>query len=177
VTFPANGGRGLQPKQKSGARRKPVKIHWDASKTVAVNASTKLPDLARGLFEAGSALAVDRPPLHALHRFRLLTKRFRYVLELFRPCYGPGLERRIEALRTLQQRLGEISDCSATQDLLRKRADLRRPDRQRLVRRLSEVAETRVCNFQRHWQTEFAPATLERWWIQYLTRFAIARRR
>jgi len=167
----------LPPEQKSKSRRKPLKIHWDASKTVAVNASAKLPDLARDLFAAGSKLAVDRPPLHALHRFRLLTKRFRYVLELFRPCYGPGLERRIEALRTLQQLLGEISDCAATEELLRERPDLRRADRERLIRRLREITEARVSRFQRHWQTEFAPPTLDRWWTQYLTRFALARRR
>ena len=177
MTFLASGGHGLPPKQKLKSHRKPLKIRWDASKTVAVNASAKLPDLARGLFEAGSKLAVDRPPLQSLHRFRLLTKRFRYVLELFRPCYGPGLEHRIEALRSLQQRLGEISDCAATEELLRDRPDLSRADRERLIRHLREVAEARVSKFQRHWQTEFAPPTLERWWIQYLTRFAVARRR
>ncbi len=177
MTFLASGGRGLPLRQKSKSRRKPVKIHWDTSKTVAANASAKLPDLARSLFAVGSELAVDRPALHALHRFRLLTKRFRYVLELFRPCYGPGLERRIEALRTLQQSLGEISDCAATENLLRERPDLRRADRQRLIRHLREVAEARVSHFQRYWQTEFAPPTLERWWTQYLSRFAGARRR
>jgi len=177
VTFPASGGRGLPPKPKSKSQRKPGKIRWDASKPVAANASAKLPDLARNLFEAGSKLAVERPPLRALHRFRLLTKRFRYVLELFRPCYGPGLDRRIEALQTLQQRLGEISDCAATEELLRERPDLRRAERERLIRHLREIAETRVSHFQRHWQTEFAPPRLERWWTQYLTRFASPRRR
>jgi CHAD domain-containing protein len=177
VTFLASGGPGLPPKQKSKSRRKPLKIHWDASKPVAANASAKLPDLARGLFAAGSELARDRPPMRALHRFRLLTKRFRYVLELFRPCYGPGLDRRIEALRTLQQHLGEISDCAATEELLRGRPDLRRVDRERLIRHLREVAETRVSHFQRHWQTKFAPPTLERWWTGYLARYAVAKRR
>ena len=78
---------------------KPVKVHWEGSKSVAWNAREKLPELARGFFETGRALAASHPSLQALHRFRLLTKRFRYTLELFRPCYGPVLDRRIEALK------------------------------------------------------------------------------
>ena len=176
MTFLASGGPGLPSKQKPKPLRKPIKIEWDISATVAANASAMLPYLARKFFEAGSALAAARPPLPVLHRFRLLAKRFRYALELFRPCYGPGLERRIEALQDLQQQLGDISDCAATEHLLRDRTDLRRADRQRLIRHLNEVAETRVHHFQRHWQTEFAPDR-ERWWTHYLTRFAGPRRR
>jgi len=177
VTFPANGGPGSPSKRKSKQRPKPVKIRWDSSKTVARNASEKLPDLAGDFFAAGAALAAaGQPALAALHRFRLLTKRFRYVLELFRPCYGPGLDTRIEMLQGLQQRLGEISDCGATEDLLRKRTDLLRADRSRLVRHLNELATARVFKFQRHWQAEFAPGAVDRW-TNYLARFAVARQR
>ena len=140
MTSLENGGPGLLSKPKTKSKGKAVKIHWDVSKTVAANASEKLPDLARAFFAAGGALADDRPALRALHRFRLLTKRFRYVLELFRPCYGPGLERRLETLRTLQQCLGEISDCRATEELLSERTDLRRADRQLLIRHLTKIA-------------------------------------
>ncbi len=175
MTSPVNGGLGLPSKRKPKQLYKPVKIRWESSKTVARNASEKLPELARDFFEVGGALAAGRPPLAALHRFRLLTKRFRYVLELFRPCYGPGLESRIDLLQSLQQRLGEISDCAATEELLRGRADLRRGERNRLIRHLNELATARRFKFQRHWQTEFAPETAHRW-IHYLARFAVARR-
>jgi CHAD domain-containing protein len=176
VTFLTSGGPGLPSKKKSKPLRKPIKIQWDASATVAANASAMLPALARSFFEAGGALAAGKPPLQAIHRFRLLTKRFRYDLELFRPCYGPGLERRIEALQNLQQRLGEVSDCAATQRLLRGRTDLPRAHRERLIRHLSAITDTRVYHFVRHWQTEFAPGR-ERWWTSYLTRFAGPRKR
>src|SRR5579862_1131319 len=73
VTSPGNGGHGLPGKS--------VKVDWDASKTVAENASEELPRLARGFLEAGHALAAKDPSFDALHRFRLLTKRFRYTLE------------------------------------------------------------------------------------------------
>jgi hypothetical protein len=180
VTSPGNGGPGLRDKslrvKSKSLPAKPVKIDWDASKTVAVNASEKLPRLARGFFEAGRPLAGKDPPFAALHRFRLLTKRFRYTLELFAPCYGPGLARRIEALRKLQQNLGEISDCSATEELLRERDDLTAGERDRLIGRLRRLAALRVAKFQALWRDEYDPPARERWWIDYLTRFASPRR-
>src|SRR5262245_17012453 len=93
VIFRASGG--------PGSRIKSVRIQSDNSKTVAENASKKLPELARAFLAAGTELAGRDASFEALHQFRLLTKRFRYALELFRACYGPGLESRIEALREL----------------------------------------------------------------------------
>jgi len=55
----------------------------------------------------------DATPVE-LHAFRLQTKRFRYTLELFRPVYGPTLERMIRSLRRIQQLLGVVNDCQAT---------------------------------------------------------------
>ena len=125
----------------------------------------------------GRTLTGKDPSFAALHRFRLLTKRFRYTLELFSPCYGPGIARRIEALRVLQQNLGEISDCSATEELLRKRDDLTASERDRLIGRLQGLAALRVARFQALWRDEFEPPARERWWTDYLTRFATPRRR
>jgi len=172
VISPANGGRGSQPKRKSKLARKPVKIRWDASKTVVENAREKLPELARGFCAAGREIAAAEPSFEGLHRFRLFTKRFRYTLELFRPCYGPGLTRRIEALRILQQYLGEISDCATTRGLLAERDDLRPSERRRLIRYLQKLSAERVANLRRYWQQEFAEPSRERWWTDYLARFA-----
>jgi len=162
----------LPSKRKSKGPYKSVKIRWDVSRTVAKNASEKLPELARGFFEAGRELAAKESSFEELHRFRLLTKRFRYALELFRPCYGPGLTVRIEALRILQQDLGEINDCAATRELLLKRDDLQPAQRDWLVGNLKMLTAVRVAKFRRHWQDEFGQVTRERWWISYLTRFA-----
>jgi CHAD domain-containing protein len=162
----------LPSKRKFKPPYKLVKIRWDVSRTVAQNASEKLPDLARGFFEAGRELAAKEPSFAALHRFRLLTKRFRYTLELFRPCYGPGLAARIEALRTLQQDLGEINDCAATRELLLQRDDLQPAQRDWLVGNLKKLAAVRVAKFRGHWQVEFGKPERERWWTNYLTRFA-----
>ena len=176
MTSPANGGPGLPSKRKSKRLDKPVKIHWEGHESVAKNAVEKLPELARGFFDAGRELAPDAS-FEALHRFRLLTQRFRYTLELFRPCYGPGLARRIAALRTLQQHLGEINDCATAQAMLIERDNLPQADRNRLVRILKELARNRVAKFHRHWQAEFAQPNREHAWTDYLGRFAGPRRR
>ena len=149
-----------------------MKICWDSSNTVSGNAGQNLPQMARGFFKAGRKLEAAETSLESLHRFRLLTKRFRYSLELFRPCYGPGLALRIEALRTVQQHLGEINDCATTRDLILKREDLSRAARNRLVRDLKRQASGRVAKFRRLWQQEFAAPGRERWWTGYLSRFA-----
>src|SRR4029079_9463591 len=111
------GGNGSRPSGGSSARstngsamtNRP-EIHWDASASVARNASQKLPEMTRQFFAAGRAAATLDSSLQAMHRFRIQTKRFRYSLDLFRDYYGPALEQRIEALRGLQDRLGAISD-------------------------------------------------------------------
>ena len=59
-----------------------------------------------------------RSPPEELHGFRLETKRFRYTLELFRPLYGPNLDRYLKALRELQGALGKVSDYQAIQRVL-----------------------------------------------------------
>src|SRR2546426_12184826 len=122
MTSPASGDLGLPVKRKSSALKKPLKIRWEGSKSVAENASEKLPEMARRFFEAGRELAGDAWSFKSLHRFRLHTKRFRYTLELFRKCYGPGLAQRLEALRTLQQHLGDINECATEEalELMRK---------------------------------------------------------
>ncbi|MEI9973986.1 MAG: CHAD domain-containing protein [Ignavibacteriota bacterium] len=69
----------------------------------------------RGVFRASARMAGERSGTAELHVIRLATKRVRYTLELFRPCYGPGLELRITSLQRLQQLLGEVNDCAAAE--------------------------------------------------------------
>jgi CHAD domain-containing protein len=176
VTFLESGDRGLPSKQKSKPA-KPVKLRWDRSRTVAENARVKLPELARAYFAAGRQLETGTPSFKQFHRFRLLTKHLRYTLELFRPCYGPGLELRIEALRTVQTDLGEINDCATTRELLLKRGDLKPAQRDWLVGNLQMLADARIAKFRAHWRDELSPPEKERGWVNYLERYAMPRRK
>jgi CHAD domain-containing protein len=95
---------------------------------------------------------------------------------MFRPCYGAGLEQRIESLRQLQQYLGDVNDCATTRDLLASRDKLPMAERERLEGILSELADARIATLYRYWKADFAPERRERWWIDYLARFARSRR-
>ena len=162
--------------RKSKPPAKAIKIRWDGSRTVAENASEELPGLARRFFKAGRDLAAKESSFEALHHFRLLTKRFRYALELFRPCYGPGLEQRLESLQAIQQDLGVINDCATTQDLIRERTDLSPAQRDWLVGNLKMLSAASIVKFREHWHEQFGQSARERWWTNYLTRFAAPRR-
>ena len=76
------------------------------------------PRWPRSYFKAGRKAADGKRSPRALHRFRIETKRFRYALELFRPLYGPSLDRRLKAVHELQDVLGKISDYQTILDML-----------------------------------------------------------
>ena len=93
-------------------------MKWNTSQNPAENARRVLPKLARQYFEAGRKAAQGKRSPKALHRFRIATKRFRYALELFRPIYGPSMDRRLKAVHALQNVLGKISDHQTILELL-----------------------------------------------------------
>ena len=141
------------------------RLIWNSSRSAQENACQKLPPLARAYFRAGRALFAAKPTTGDFHKFRLETKRFRYTLELFELCYGPGLEERLKLLRTMQDLLGEINDCAATQKLLGAQPH-----------RASKFLERRMTLKARElrtwWRGTFDGAGQESWWTNYLVRFA-----
>jgi CHAD domain-containing protein len=143
-------------------QRPPV---WEANQSASKNAARKLPELAGLYFKAGRRLADGRASLEALHQFRLETKRFRYTLELFRTCYGKGLDERLASLRKIQDLLGEINDCVTTQSLLgRKQQSVAQYLQRRITRKRRELT--------RYWHSSFDATGQERRWSDYLARFA-----
>jgi CHAD domain-containing protein len=140
-------------------------IVWSAAADAAENAARELPELARAYFRNGRAMCRGESSARTLHRFRLETKRFRYTLELFRPCYGPGLDRRLALLREVQTHLGEINDCAATAEMFGK---MRPRFRAFLKHRMS----AKIAELHRFWQQTMDAAGQEHWWTDYLSRFA-----
>jgi CHAD domain-containing protein len=143
---------------------------WDSADSPQQNASRKLPQLARAYFHAGRALFSAEPAAGTFHKFRLETKRFRYTLELFHPCYGPGLEERLKLLRSIQDLLGEINDCATTQKLLRVRPS-------RVAKFLERRMALRARTLRTLWRQAFDSSRQEIWWTNYLARFARKPRR
>ena len=149
---------------------KPYKVRWDQKSGAAANARRELPRLVAGYFARVRELVAEDPPPGELHAIRLETKKVRYTLELFRACYGPGLEKRMGALRRLQQLLGDVNDYTSSEQLIE--ASMRdSPMRVRIGRFLQERAAATALEFRKEWAAFDAPEQ-EVWWTRYLSRNA-----
>jgi CHAD domain-containing protein len=138
-------------------------IEWNPRAASAANARRCLPPLAKAYFvEARSLLAEAEEPAQ-LHRLRLISKRLRYTLELFRPCYGPGLELRMASLKRVQDLLGDINDAVISAGLIEYL-----PRSVRMKRYLLEQAARKAMEFRAEWQGRFDAPGQEAWWTGYL---------
>ncbi|MEZ5401756.1 MAG: CHAD domain-containing protein [Bryobacteraceae bacterium] len=90
---------------------------WDLSQSPTANAARVLPGLARQYLRAGRIAAEPGASWEQMHDFRLVSKRFRYSLEIFRELYDSGIDDRIAALRRVQSVLGDGNDCETTLSL------------------------------------------------------------
>ncbi len=144
----------------------------DPSKDAAANARTVLPALASAYFRLGRRVFKQTPEPEDLHRLRLATKRFRYTIELFRPCYGAGLDRRLEALRRIQRCLGDVSDCLAARRLLERLGGEDSPASARVAEFLGARVVRRSAEVRRYWVGTFDAPRQEAAWKSYLVRFA-----
>jgi CHAD domain-containing protein len=119
------------------------------------NARMVLPKMARKYFEAGRKAIDGKRPPEELHGFRLETKRFRYTLELFRPLYGPNLDRYLKALRELQSALGKVSDYQAIQRVLSTDPELKA--------QIEHALKGKVKDLRHSWRAFDSDGQLKRW--------------
>jgi CHAD domain-containing protein len=137
---------------------------WNTRSSASLNARRYLPRLAAAYFaESRTLLKNVSKPAH-LHRLRLLSKRLRYTLELFRPCYGPELEERLESLKRLQDFLGDINDAVTSAHLIAKM-----PGAIRMRRYLERRAAHKAARFLTEWRTRFDAPGREAWWVDFLS--------
>jgi|SRR5580700_11098889 CHAD domain-containing protein len=139
------------------------------------NSRRQLPPMVDAYFVHVRELLAANPLPAELHTIRLATKRLRYTLELFRPCYGPGLKIRLAALQGLQQVLGEVNDCAAAERLI----DALVPasaERRRVQSFLRRRASAKAAAVRREWRERFDAPGRADWWIQYLAKKTKARK-
>lgn len=147
------------------------KIHWNERMGAMANARRQLPALMTGYYaEVRRVLATDPLPPE-LHAIRLASKKVRYTLELFAPCYGPGLEQRLETMKRLQTVLGEVNDSVATEALVTKAAPAT-PTRERIESFLRHRAQTKAAEVRKEWTEVFDAPGREAWWVRYLAQNA-----
>jgi len=142
-------------------------IAWNPRLTAVLNASRQLPPTMRAYFVQGRELLATNPAPAELHALRLATKRVRYTLELFRPCYGRGLNSRIATLQRLQQVLGEVNDCAAAERLIESLVPVS-PARRRVQTFLRRRASAKAAALRREWHGAFDAPGREKWWLHYL---------
>jgi hypothetical protein len=123
--------------------------------SAAENARVVLPKMARKYFDAGRKAIEGKRPPDELHGFRLETKRFRYTLELFRPLYGPNMDRYLKALRELQGALGKVSDYQAIQRVL--------SDDDELNKQIDHALKGKIKDLRHSWRVFDAEGELKRW--------------
>jgi CHAD domain-containing protein len=144
-----------------------MKTRWNGSANAAANASKRLPALLVEYFRAGREV-VEREDAAAaeLHGFRLATKRLRYTLELFRPCYGEAFEERLRELHQIQQFLGDANDSAAAGRLIGRLL----PGKQRraVEKFLADRGASDTARFRAYWREEFDAPGRERAWMRYL---------
>lgn len=144
-------------------------VAWKADELAVVNARRVLPVMVRDYFKAGRKL--DRESsAKDMHGFRLKTKHLRYTLETFVSLYGPGLRRRVEGLRPIQNALGDLNDCEVLLEEMG--GQLPREARVYIQRRADEKRK----EFLRYWREVFDSAEEGKKWEQYLARHTRRRR-
>lgn len=133
---------------------------WMPEAEVAENLIRFLPRLARNYYRYGRKAARKKAAADTLHQFRLRTKHFRYLLELFAPFYGKRLARPLESLRRLQTLLGELNDYTVTRQMVP--PDM--PDADRLHAHLDALEKERRAEFRSFWRETFdADGAQEKW--------------
>ena len=127
--------------------------------------------MATEYFNAGNTAMQEGVSWEETHRFRLLTKRFRYTLELFRDAYPSSFDSRMEKLREIQTLLGLANDAIVTAEMMdelgvgggvREKARVR--------------AEKKLAAARRYWHGNFESGTELQRWCAYLKRYADSER-
>ena len=143
------------------------RIDWNDRQSAATNAARELPRMMTAYFaEVREALEAKTSPAE-LHKIRLASKKVRYTLELFGPCYGAEFDQRLTALKDVQTSLGDINDAVSAGRLVDgalPQSEERKTLRAYLKKRAKEKAE----EFRVHWTQTFDAAGEERRWIEFL---------
>ena len=116
-------------------------------------------------FRSAAAETIYRPAATKdLHELRILSKRLRYAIELFAPCWGKELKDIAKEVALMQTSLGELHDCDVwIEDLgqrLRRTARKRKDDPDTARERAAAVWLLRHFAKER---TEHYRAALARW--------------
>ncbi len=132
---------------------------------IARTTQEMLPRMVQEFFECGNEAVKTKASSRQLHQFRIVSKKFRYTLELFTSVYGPPLNSFLERIKRVQGLLGEINDCDTVRRMLSqyKEADS-------VTSWLKKRQRRRIEEFQRYWTETLAADGDLRSWSTLLSR-------
>lgn len=134
------------------------------------SAQRELPLFAAEYFASGRKAARKRVTPEGLHEFRLSTKHFRYLLELFSPLYGEGIDMLLDQLRAVQTLLGDLNDYAVTESMVRPKNSRDSAETALLLDFLAAQNKKKRTEFRKYWKESFDSEGAEARWIAYLTR-------
>lgn len=126
-------------------------------KSVEANFRRVMPRLLQRYLRRGRKVVRARAANEKLHRFRIQTKRMRYITELYLELFPRALRRVEKEFRRLQNLLGELQDQSMIQAWFERRLGrVRNPRRQAEYQRVLHRARARQtairAEFFRRWE-------------------------
>ena len=151
---------------------KPRSMKWRGEETAAANARIFLPEVLLQYLKLGERLLTEGVHPRELHQLRLATKHFRYGIEMFEPLFGPKVSELLGILRESQQRLGEISDATASEAWLRGHKIQGNAGSRELLSFLEQKAAKQSGEFAGFWRTHWGSPELRNRWVLYLRRYA-----
>lgn len=138
---------------------------WDEAAGAAENARRELPLIVSAYFAEGRQVLAGPRTARQLHQLRLASKKLRYTLELFTPCYPTGLEERLSELKKLQDWLGNVNDAAASLKLVGRKELKSHPEIREF---LEKRAASQAAAFTRYWKRTFDAEGQEAWWVDFL---------
>jgi len=126
------------------------------NQTVEANYRRILPKLLRQYFRRGRKAARRTASISDLHRFRIRTKRVRYIAELYQPLFPAEMAAAVKQLRAIQQVLGTLQDHSMVAASFEKRLGLttngeRRAAYEQILSRAHQGQKKCQNEFQKSW--------------------------
>jgi CHAD domain-containing protein len=141
---------------------------------VDVTATRLLPEIAEKHYKRGGRMADGETSARKLHRFRIVTKKFRYTLDLFAPLYGKSVETLAGELKHIQTLLGNLNDYATIRRMLRRMTTQNEDDAQAGEEVGEEIVKKRrekAAEFRDYWGKTFTGAKATQW-ISDLQRLA-----
>jgi CHAD domain-containing protein len=155
--------------------RKRVRAEQDfCVSPVDLTATRLLPEIAARHYKRGGRVADGDTSARKLHQFRIVTKKFRYTLDLFAPLYGESVAALAGELKHIQTVLGNLNDYATIRRMVRRMTATTGDGTPVDVEVGEEIVKKRrekAAEFRDYWAKTFTEAKATQW-IRDLQRLA-----